>query len=62
MAYKENIKKLRNEMILKKEEFAKYLGVPIVSVARWGTRVNKPTIKIKRKLSLLFIKYGIVED
>ena len=63
MDYKTIIKKLRNKMLLTQSEFAKELGVSIASVARWETGENEPTMKVKRKLALLFEKYNIeVED
>lgn len=59
MDYKVMIKKLRNKMILTQSEFAKELDVSIASVARWETGENEPTIKLKRKLQVLFEKYNI---
>lgn len=46
-------------MFLTQSEFAKELGVSIASVARWETSENEPTMKIKRRLNDLFIKYSI---
>ena len=59
MDYKIMVKKLRNKMFLTQSEFAKELGVSIASVARWETSENEPTMKIKRRLNDLFIKYSI---
>ena len=59
MDYKVMIKKLRNKMFLTQSEFAKELGVSIDSVARWETGENEPTMKVKRRLNDLFIKYSI---
>lgn len=59
MNYKTLIKELRNNMLLTQEEFAKFLGVSIASVARWETGVNEPTMKIKRKIKELCEKYNI---
>ena len=59
MAYKVMVKKLRNKMFLTQSEFAKELGVSIASVARWETGENDPTMKVKRKLNDLFIKYSV---
>ena len=59
MTYAEAIKKLRNKMILSQMEFANLLGVSFASVNRWETGRYEPTIKVKRKLSPLFIKYNI---
>ncbi len=62
MDYKVMIKKLRNKMFLTQLEFAKELGVSIASVARWETGENEPTMKVKKKLNDLFIKYKLVEE
>ena len=62
MDYKVMIKKLRNKMFLTQSEFAKELGVSIASVARWETGENEPTMKVKKKLNVLFIKYKLVEE
>ena len=59
MTYAEAIKKLRNKMLLTQMEFAEYLGVSFASINRWETGRFEPTMKIKRKLVLLFEKYGI---
>ena len=62
MDYKVMVKKLRNKMFLTQSEFAKELGVSIASVARWETGENEPTMKMKKKLNDLFIKYKMVEE
>lgn len=62
MNYKIMIKTLRNKMFLTQSEFAKELGVSIASVARWETGENEPTMKVKKKLNDLFIKYKLVEE
>ena len=62
MDYKVMIKRLRNKMFLTQSEFAKELGVSIASVARWETGDNEPTMKVKKKLNDLFIKYKLVEE
>lgn len=63
MDYKTLIKELRNKMLLTQEEFAKFLGVSIASVARWETGVNEPTMKIKRKIRNLCIECKVnMED
>ncbi len=59
MDYKVMVKQLRNKMFLTQSEFAKELGVSIASVARWETGENDPTMKVKRKLNDLFIKYSV---
>lgn len=62
MDYKIMIKTLRNKMFLTQTEFAKELGVSIASVARWESGENEPTMKIKKKLNGLFIKYKMMEE
>lgn len=62
MDYKSMIKILRNKMFLTQTEFAKYLGVSLATVARWETGENEPTMKMKKKLNDLFIKYKMVEE
>lgn len=62
MDYKIMVKKLRNKMFLTQSEFAKELGVSIASVARWETGENDPTMKVKKKLNDLFIKYKLMEE
>ena len=62
MDYKVMVKKLRNKMFLTQSEFAKELGVSIASVARWETGENDPTMKVKKKINDLFIKYKLMEE
>lgn len=59
MTYAEAIKKLRRKMLLTQMEFAQFLGVSFASINRWETGRFEPTMKIKRKLALLFKEYGI---
>lgn len=54
-----NDKKLMNKMLLTQSEFVEELGVSIASIARWETGENEPTMKVKRKLQVLFEKYNI---
>lgn len=62
MDYKLMIRSLRNKMFLTQSEFAKELGVSLASVARWESGENEPTMKIKKKLNDLFIKYKLIEE
>lgn len=48
-----------NKMLLTQSEFVEELGVSIASIARWETGENEPTMKVKRKLQVLFEKYNI---
>lgn len=59
MKYSISVKKLREAMFLSQEEFAKYLGVSLVTVNRWENDKFAPTIKMKRKLNELFLQYKI---
>jgi len=60
--YSELIKELRKKMIISQSELANILEVSFSSVNRWENGRYDPTIKVKRKLNDLFIKYNIQED
>lgn len=59
MRYDIAVKKLREAMIVSQEELANIIGVSLVTVNRWEKGRFEPTIKVKRKLNTLFIKYNI---
>lgn len=59
MKYPELIKKLRMELLLTQIEFAEFLGVSFESVNRWENGKCEPTMKVKRKLRVLFEKHHI---
>ena len=59
MTYAKAIKALRKKMLITQTELAAQLGVAFVSVNRWENGLYEPTMKAKRKLALLFDKYGI---
>lgn len=59
MTYAEAIEKLREKMLLTQTEFANLLGVSFGTVNRWENGKYEPTMKIKRKLSPYFEKYGV---
>ena len=61
MEYSEKIKLLREKMFVSQKELAEILGVSFVSVNRWETGKFIPTIKAKKRLNDLFIKYSICE-
>jgi DNA-binding XRE family transcriptional regulator len=61
MEYSQKIKLLREKMFVSQKELAETLGVSFVSVNRWETGKFNPTIKAKKKLNQLFIKYKITE-
>lgn len=62
MNWAENIKKLRNKMLLTQQELAKLLNVAYVSINRWENGVHEPTMKAKRELMKFFKENGIVEE
>lgn len=47
MNWAENIKKLRNKMLLTQQELAKLLNVAYVSINRWENGVHEPTMRLK---------------
>jgi len=57
--YALKIKEYRKHLFLTQDEFAKILSVSKVSVNRWETGKFEPTIKVKKKLYLLFIEAGM---
>ena len=62
MEYNEKIKLLREKMFVSQKELADLLGVSFVSVNRWETGKFNPTIKAKKKLNDLFVKYKIIDN
>ena len=62
MDYSSLIKQLREKMILTQSELADVLGVSFQSVNRWENGKCLPTMKAKRKLRELFIKYQIPNE
>ena len=54
----EEIKSLRNKMILSQTDFAKLLGVTFKSVNRYENGKSNPTIRVRKKLNQLMKKYG----
>ena len=62
MTYAENIKKLRDVMFISQGELADILNISVVTVNRWENGKFEPTIKIKRKLNELFLKYKIIVE
>ncbi|HRX14507.1 MAG TPA: helix-turn-helix transcriptional regulator [Eubacteriales bacterium] len=53
------IPELRAAMNVSQEDFAKILGVAVVSVSRWENGHSKPTKLIKVKIKKLLIRYDI---
>lgn len=62
MTYAKKIKKLRDVMLISQGELSDILNVSIVTVNRWENDKFEPTIKMKRKLNELFLKYDIIEE
>ena len=62
MNWAENIKKLRNKMLLTQQELAKLLNVAYVSISKWENGVFELTMKAKIALMKLFKENGIVEE
>ncbi len=50
---KEDIKQLREKMLLTQAEFAAKLGVSFETVNRWENGKHEPTMKAKRKIKRL---------
>lgn len=61
MKYELTIKKLREKMFVTQEELANILLVSPITVNRWETGKFKPSIKMKKILNELFIKYGMID-
>jgi putative transcriptional regulator len=59
MQYSEAIKKLRKKLILSQTEFGDLIGVSFQSINRWERGKHEPTIKLKRKLAILFNQHEI---
>ena len=62
MKWSKIIKESREFFCLSQKEFAQLLGVSFISVNRWENGHFEPTIKIKRKLKMLFRKHGIAVE
>jgi transcriptional regulator with XRE-family HTH domain len=59
MDYAKLIKELREVLIISQTELAEMLGVSFSTVNRWENGKHEPTIKAKKKLRELFLKYKI---
>ncbi len=62
MNYSILIKSLRDKMLVSQQELARLLDVSFATVNRWEKNRTTPSIKAKRKLSPLFIKYNIIME
>lgn len=61
MNYAIMIKSLRSKMLLTQQEFASFLNVSFETINRWENGKFEPTMKKKRELAKLFLKYEIKE-
>lgn len=59
MDYSIKIKELREKLIISQKDLAEILNVSVVTVNRWENSKFEPTLKAKRSLNELFIKYEI---
>lgn len=62
MTYGERVRKLRDKLILSQSEMADMLGVTFATVNRWENGKHEPSIKQKRSIHYLCVKYGIEEQ
>lgn len=61
MDYSKLLKEYREIRFLSQRDLAAELNVSYVTVNRWETNKFAPTIKMKKKLFLLFKEAGLVE-
>ena len=57
--FAKKIKEYRKRKFLTQEEFAKIIGVSVLSVNRWENGKFEPTMQLKKKLYQLFIEAGM---
>jgi putative transcriptional regulator len=62
MDWSNNIKALREAMLITQAELADKLGVSFASVNRYENGKYEPTMKVKRAIMKLFKEYGIVKE
>ena len=55
---KQDIRSIRESLLLTQEEFAEKLGVSFETVNRWENGKHKPTMKSKRKIKALYESDG----
>ena len=61
MEYSKIIKKLREKAFFTQTELATILGVSFTTVNRWEKGKFSPSMKMKKKLQVLFEEYRIIE-
>ena len=62
MNWAENIKRLRDKMLITQNELADLVRVSIASINRYENGKFVPTMNVKRKLKDLFKEHGIVRE
>ena len=61
MDYSLLLKEYREKKFLTQRELANELGVSFVTINRWETGKFNPTIKMKKRLFILFKEAGLLE-
>lgn len=61
MNYSKLIKEYREKRFLSQRDLATELGVSFVTINRWETGKFNPTIKMKKRLFILFKEAGLLE-
>lgn len=59
MDYSKALKEYRGKCLLTQTELAEKLGVSYASINRWENKKFEPTMKIKRKLRIIFEEEGV---
>lgn len=62
MDWVKKVKELGNKMYVTQMELGKMLGVSFSTVNKWEMGMHESTMKMKRKLSILFKENGIKEE
>lgn len=66
MSFSESIKLLRKKALLSQEEFAKELGVSVISINRWENGRTKPNLTAMKAIKAFCMKnnlpYEVIED
>jgi DNA-binding transcriptional regulator YiaG len=52
-------KRIREQLFMTQDEFAKAIGVSVVSVSKWERGINKPTLKFLKVIVELARDNGI---
>jgi DNA-binding XRE family transcriptional regulator len=62
MTYAQKIKKLREVLLITQQELANLLSISIVTVNRWENGKYEPTMKMKRKLEVIFVENNLPKE